>query len=119
MIEVIAREKTQAPPPWVVWESLNDHRLPVGRPWLHLLDDEILPRVLRATRPDLVVWSSLWPARRDDQIRFDIRSDGLSGSRVRWTLLADGAPPEASVRSHLRYRLNTLINGQLRASFDQ
>jgi hypothetical protein len=68
--------------------------------------------------PELVVWSSLWPARPDDEIRFDIRP-AECGSALRWTLSTPGDSPEQAVLGHLRHRLNFLINAQLRFSFGQ
>jgi hypothetical protein len=118
VIEVISRAKGQAPPPWVVWESLADPRLPTGRPWLFLVGDEVPPRILRAERPRLVVWSSLWPDRPDDEVRFDLGSDGGAGCVLRWTLLAAREAPGEERRGRMRYRLNTLINNNLRQSFD-
>jgi hypothetical protein len=117
MQELASRERTQAPPAWVVWEALADPEHPADRAWLDLAADEVAPRVLAASRPDLVVWSSLWPARPRDQVRFELRpADG--GCAVRWRLLTpDAAPPAEQVRQ-LRYRLNYLINGKLRETFD-
>lgn len=76
------------------------------------------PRILEAVEPGLVVWSSLWPARAEDRIRFDIRSAD-AGCSLRWTLLTPDEPPQSQVLNHLRHRLNFLINAQLRFSFGQ
>ncbi len=118
MEELASKERTQAPPAWVVWEALTDPGHSVRDAWLDLDDNEVVPEVLEASRPTLVVWSSLWPDRPGDQIRFELRpKDG--GCAVRWRLLTpDTAPPE-KVLKHLRHRLNFLINGKLRATFDQ
>ncbi|GAA3708281.1 hypothetical protein GCM10022224_087250 [Nonomuraea antimicrobica] len=118
MIELGSRERKQPPPAHVVWESLTDPRRPGGRPWLDLRPDEVEPRILHAVKPELVVWSSLWPGRPDDEIRFDIRP-AESGCALRWTLLTPEGIPEQAVIGHLRYRLNFLINAQLRFSFGQ
>lgn len=118
MEEIAGKERTQAPPAWVVWEALADSH-PLGRrAWLDLADDEVAPQVLEASRPTLVVWSSLWPARPRDQVRFELRpKDG--GCALRWRLLTPDAAPSAEVTRHLRHRLNYLINGKLRRTFGQ
>ncbi|GLX01369.1 hypothetical protein [Microtetraspora sp. NBRC 16547] len=118
MIELGSRERKQPPPPHIVWESLADPRRPGGRQWLDLHPDEVDPRILQAVKPELVVWSSLWPERPDDEIRFDIRP-AENGCALRWTLLTPGEVPEQAVIGHLRYRLNFLINAQLRFSYGQ
>lgn len=118
MFEVAGREKTQAPPPHIVWRSLVDPHEPGTRPWLQLRDDEVEPHVLVALEPELVVWSSIWPARADDRIRFDVRPhDG--GTALRWTLLAPVPEEDPEEVRRLRRRLNELINGSLRESYDQ
>ena len=48
-----------------------------------MADDEMEPTVVEATRPGLVVWSSLWPDRPNDRIRFTITDDGWEGSDPR------------------------------------
>ncbi|MEW9530900.1 SRPBCC domain-containing protein [Microbispora sp. NPDC049125] len=118
MIELGSRERNQPPPPHIVWESLADPRRPGGRQWLDLRPGEVEPRVLRAVEPELVVWSSLWPDRPGDEIRFDIRP-APNGCALRWTLLTPGEAPGQDVIGHLRHRLNFLINGRLRYSFGQ
>src|SRR5205807_8032621 len=111
------RERTQPPPPAVLWETLVEPRRPGGRQWLVLVEDEVEPKVLRAERPSLVVWSSLWSARRNDQIRFVITDDGGGGSSLKWGLETDDAPPSPAVLGRMRYRINFLINGEMRYSF--
>ncbi|MFD0884065.1 hypothetical protein ACFQ08_05785 [Streptosporangium algeriense] len=113
-----SRERTQPPPPRIVWESLVNPQRTGPRKWLELLPDEIGPRVLRSVEPELVVWSSLWPNRPGDEIRFDLRPVG-AGTSLRWTLLTPGEPPPHEVVSHMRYRLNFLINAQLRYTYGQ
>ncbi|NUW44540.1 hypothetical protein [Nonomuraea rhodomycinica] len=119
MIELGSRERRQPPPPRIVWESLTDPWRPGGRQWLDLKRDEVKPRILRAVEPELVVWSSLWPDRPDDEIRFDIRPTEDGGCSLRWTLLTPAEAPEQAVIGRLRHRLNFLINAQLRFSFGQ
>jgi hypothetical protein len=64
-----------------------------------------------------VLWSSLWPDRPEDTIRFRIERDGGSGSMLEWELRSDQPEPDAAVLGHLRRRLNELINRDLRESF--
>jgi hypothetical protein len=118
VISVISKGRGQAPPPWVIWEALADPLRPGARQWLALRDDEAAPQVIDAEKPSLVVWSSLWPARPRDEIRFDIDADG-PGSFLRWTLMTPDKPPDAEVNRQLRRRINYLINSELRDSFDQ
>lgn len=119
MIELGSRERKQPAPPKIVWRSLTEPHDPGARPWLDLLDDEVEPRVLDAEFPGLVVWSSLWPDRPDDVIRFELRPSEDGGSAVRWTLSTPGDEPDASKLGHLRRRLNVLINERLRLSYGQ
>ncbi|MFC6079841.1 SRPBCC family protein [Sphaerisporangium aureirubrum] len=118
MIELGARERKQAPPPRVVWECLTEPRRPGVRSWLELREGEIEPRIIEAVCPTLVVWSSLWPARPRDVIRFDLRDAG-DGCALRWTLLSPDEAPGDALLGHLRHRLNYLINARLRYSFGQ
>jgi hypothetical protein len=115
--EIASKERTQAPPAWVVWEALADPQQPGGDPWLDLDADEVAPQVLEASRPTLVVWSTLWPARPADQIRFELRPAG-GGCALRWRLLTPDPAPSPEVIRRLRHRLNFLINGELRSTFD-
>ncbi len=87
---------------------------------MELLDDEVEPQVIEAERPNLVVWSSLWPDRPQDRIRFDLRlaGDGY-GCALRWTLTTTDVAPSDSKRGHMRHRLNLLINERLRLSYGQ
>lgn len=103
-----------------MFDSLCDPLQGLDRPWLLLLPDEVGPRVLEQVHPTLVVWSTLWPSRPSDRIRFDLgRHSG--GSLLRWTLLCPirHPAPDASKLGHLRKRLNTLINEGLRLSYGQ
>lgn len=119
MIDAGSRMRGQAPSPAVVFEALSEPDRDPARPWLRLLDDEHRPRILRRERPNLVVWSSLWPKRPDARVRFDLASDGLQGTLLRWTLLLAEPLPDASLLGHLRKRLNELINANLRYTFGQ
>ncbi len=97
---------------------MTDPFRPGARQWLELRDDEVLPQVLEAVKPSLVVWSSLWPDRPDDRVRFDIEPAG-SECVLTWTLLTRSQPPDEDRVKALRYRLNVLINEKLRYSFGQ
>jgi hypothetical protein len=117
LTELARRSKTQAPPPWVVWEALRDPWRPDIREWFDTRPGEMTPAILHDQRPSLVVWSSIWPDQPQLQIRFDIEQSG-AGSLVTWTLLGPEGLGDADLQ-RFRYRLNQLINGQLRESFDQ
>lgn len=112
------RRKGQAPPPWVVWEALNDPFGSEDRPWFHVRPGECPPTVLRQARPSTVVWGSIWSDQPSLVIEFDIEPDG-SGSMVTWTLLGPEDLLEDEDIRQRRYRLDQLINGQLRETFDQ
>jgi hypothetical protein len=118
VLELGSRERGQPPPAAVVWDSLVNPSERPDRPWLDLLADEVEPRVLEAVRPHFVVWSSLWPSRPHERIRFDLRPAG-GGCALRWTLTTTADPPTKSMLGHMRYRLNVLINGRLRQSYGQ
>ncbi|MHB1596535.1 MAG: hypothetical protein ACYCO9_21355 [Streptosporangiaceae bacterium] len=109
------RSKTQTPPAWALYEALQD---PIAdqerREWLNLRDGELPPRVLQAVLPSRVIWTSLWPDRPDDQIRFDIEDQ-----RLTWTLLGEASDEDEERLDQLRHRLNVLINADLRSSFGQ
>ena len=78
-----------------------------------------MPTVLASDEPDVVTWSLLWPHRPNIRIRFELASDGASGTSLRWVLRADPPGPDASALGHLRKRVNELINGDLRHAFGQ
>jgi hypothetical protein len=113
-----SRERNLPAPPHIVWRSLADPLDAAARPWLHLLDDEVAPRVLVAEKPDLVVWSSLWPRRPDDVVRMELCPHS-GGTALRWTMTTDGEPPDDSATGHLRHRLNHLLWSDLRLSYGQ
>jgi hypothetical protein len=117
--QIGSRERTLPAPPRVVWRSLADPHEAGTRPWLHLLEDEVQPRVLAAEEPVLVVWSSLWPRRPDDVVRFDLLPAGDGGTAVRWTMTTDVEPPDESSTGHFRHRLNHLLWSDLRLSYGQ
>ncbi|MGY1832126.1 hypothetical protein ACI8AA_17085 [Geodermatophilus sp. SYSU D01180] len=120
MIEAGTGRRDQPAPPHVVFAVLTEPDRDPARPWLRLLDDEHPPAVLRAERPHLVVWSSLWPRRPDAQVRFDVLPrDPAHGTDLRWTLLVGEPLPDASLLGHLRKRINQLVTADLRYSFGQ
>jgi hypothetical protein len=112
------RERRLPPPPLVVWRSLFDPHQSGARPWLDLLDDERPPTIVLVEEPTLIVWSSLWPSRPRDLVRFDLRASGVE-TALRWTLTSPDEPPDASRTGHLRRRMNVLINERLRRSYGQ
>jgi len=71
-VELSRRAKSQAPPPWVVWEALCDPWRDEGREWFVVRPGEVAPTILDQERPCLVVWSSIWTDRPELQIRFDL-----------------------------------------------
>jgi hypothetical protein len=119
MIEVGSRMRNQPPPPRAVFEALAEPNRDPSRPWLELNDDEVWPKTVAADRPRLLVWSSLWTARPDARIRYDIEPDERGGTNLRWTVHVDEPQPDAGWVGHVRYRMNFLINAQLRYSFGQ
>jgi hypothetical protein len=118
LIEIGSRARRLPAPPSVVWESLVDVHRPGSRPWLILLSDEVEPRVLTAERLDLVVWSSLWPNRPNDQVHLGL-TDLNGETSLRFTLLTPDETPDQSRTGHLRKRLNHLLFADLRFSYGQ
>ena len=119
MIEVGTRRRNLPAPPHIVFQALTEpHRDPV-RPWLLLLDDETPPVLLALQKPSLVLWSSLWTKAPDARIRFDLPSDGASGTDLRWTLMVPEPAPDNARLGHFRKRINQLINANLRYGFGQ
>ncbi|MCZ4549668.1 hypothetical protein [Gordonia rubripertincta] len=90
-MEIIgSRARNQPAPPWALYEDLTNPNRQPKRQWLHLLEDEVAPKVIVAENPSRVVWSSLW-ARR----------------------------PDESFTGHMRKRIGTLINANLRYTYGQ
>ena len=83
MAEYGRRTRSMPAPPHVIWEDLVALKAEGVRAWVELLPDEVMPTVLHAEKPHLVVWSSLWPSRPDDVVVLD-------GGLAAWT--ADGRP---------------------------
>jgi hypothetical protein len=118
VIEYGSRTKRLPAPPHVVWEDLVA-RTSVGvRAWLVLREGEVMPEVVTSSRPDRVVWSSLWPERPGDLLEMTLASQGHE-TALRFSLLADGEPPEDDLRHRIRYRVNELLYHALRQSYDQ
>ena len=119
MIELGSKTHNLPAPPKVVWDSLvNPHRQG-ARPWLNLLSDEVEPKVLEAEEPRLLVWSSLWPSRPNDQVQFELSSVGADNTALKFTLLTPDEPPDQSKVGHLRKRPNHLLGADLRFSYGQ
>ena len=119
MIELGSRRRNQPAPPHIVFEALTQPNRDPARPWLLLLEDEQMPRILTADEPSLVVWSSLWPHRPTVRVRFGLDSDGTNGTALRWVLEGEPPEPDASAVGHMRKRLNELVNANLRYTFGQ
>jgi hypothetical protein len=120
VIEAGRRKRNQPAPPRACFEALTKPNRDPMRQWLKLADDEQPPTVIEAIEPDLVLWSSLWPARPDAVIRFDLPFDAeRQGTDLTWTLLVEEPEPDAPLLGHLRKRINVLINAELRYSFGQ
>ncbi|MCX2963152.1 hypothetical protein [Gordonia aquimaris] len=118
MDAIATRQRNQPAPPSVVFDDLVTPNRQPGRPWLHLLDDEIAPVVVESARPARVIWSSLWIKRPDAQIMFDL-SPGRGGTDLRWTLLVEPPGPDDRQFRHLCQRIGTLINANLRDTYGQ
>lgn len=114
MQAVATRQRTQPPPPWVVFEDLADPGRASQRPWLHLLDDETPPRILATQRPTLVVWSSIWAKRPDANIHL---TGSCSETALRWTLLVEPPAPDGPLFRHMCQRIGEVINAGLRYTY--
>ncbi len=102
----------------MVWESLVDPHRRGSRPWLVLVSDEVEPQVLQAEKPNLVMWSSLWPSRPADQVRFEL-SEVDGETSLRFTMLTPNDPPDEDRARDLRKRLSRLLFADLRYSYGQ
>jgi hypothetical protein len=119
-MEVLTRCRNQPAPPHVIFEALTDPERDPIRPWLFLEDGEQAPVVITSDPPGLLVWSSLWPGRPDILIRFELPRDASGyGTDLRWTLEMDEPVPDPEELRRLRRRINLLVNGNLRDTFDQ
>lgn len=118
MIEYGNRARDLPAPPNVVWLDLVEPRSGGVRPWLRLLDDELPPRVLESESPTRVVWSSLWATRPDDQIVLVLSPAG-AGTSLRFSLHANGDPPDESRTGHIRKRISHLLFADRRFTYGQ
>lgn len=118
LVELARRKKGQAPPPSVVWQAIQDPSGAGDRRWFDVGPGETLPVILGSSKPHTVTWSSVWLDEPKLRIEFQIDHD-RGGSMVTWTLVGPtDALDEEDVRRR-RHRLNELINGRLRETFDQ
>ena len=118
VIEYGNRARNLPAPPTVVWRDLVEPRSEGVRPWLRLLPDESPPRVIESETPTLVVWSSLWTSRPDDQIVLELSPED-GGTSLRFKLLGHGDPPDESKTGHIRRRINQLLFADLRYTYGQ
>ncbi|MGW0160987.1 hypothetical protein ACWDUN_16925 [Mycobacterium sp. NPDC003323] len=75
--------------------------------------------MIEQVRPNLVVWSSLWPIRPDLRIRFYLTDLPDRGADLRWTLLAEEPAPDPEFVRRVRHRIGELINASLRYTYGQ
>jgi hypothetical protein len=119
-VEAISRKRNQPAPPHVLYEALTQPNRDPSRPWLLLQEGELTPAIVKTEEPNLVVWSSLWSERPEATIRFELpRDDAGQGTDLRWTLELDEPLPDRTRLIEMRKRINLLINGNLRDTFDQ
>ncbi|WP_432504641.1 hypothetical protein [Kineococcus arenarius] len=111
------RSTLHAPPPHVLFDALAHPGQDPNRPWLLLHPDEQQPDVIAAEEPTSLTWSSLWPELPTARIRFGL-SDDPRGGRLTWTLLLHEPLSSAAEVRRLRYRIDQLVNGNLRDRFD-
>lgn len=119
VIAYAARANRLPAPPHIVWGSLTDPQAPGARPWLNLMDDEIEPAVLESAPTSMVVWSSPWPSRPNDQVLIELAAGGMSDTSVRFTLLSPDELPDEGEARRLRKRISYLLFADLRDSYDQ
>ena len=84
-----------------------------------LHEDEQRPEVVETVESALVVWSSIWPWRRDARIRFELSGSRRSSTTVCWILTVDDPVPDDEAILRMRTRVNELINANLRSTFGQ
>jgi hypothetical protein len=118
VIKIASKRRGQPAPPRIIAPMLLEPNKYPDRPWMILLPGEVWPTVLRVREPEYVVWSSLWSDFPEAEIEFDLVADRGGGTDLSWTLWLPEAPT-ADVVAGLRYRLNYLVNAQLRFEFSQ
>lgn len=118
MQEYGRRSQRLPAPPSAVWDSLANPQNPRARPWLNLVRDEVPPTVLESSRPERVVWSSLWPGRPRDLIVLEL-SDARGETRLEFSVSTPDDLPDQSTIGYLRKRINHLLFADLRFSYGQ
>lgn len=86
-----------------------------SREWLSLRSEEAQPRIL-AVSDESVVWSSLWPDRPNDEIRFEVAVKN-SECLLAWELFVDAPEPDDNEAQAMASRVNKIVNNDLRRSF--
>ncbi|MFT4083964.1 MAG: hypothetical protein QM638_15410 [Nocardioides sp.] len=119
MIEYGARTRPMPAPADIVFDDLASPRATGTRAWLLLLDDERPPTVIESDRPRHLVWSSLWTKRPEDRVVLDLTTGSRGDSRLGFTLLAAGDPPDEALTGHIRKRINQLLFAGLRSTYGQ
>jgi hypothetical protein len=116
MIPVASKRRGQPAPPFIIAPMLAEPNKYPTHPWMTLLAGEEWPTVLRARKPEYVLWSSLWPDFTGVEVQFELAATAGGGTDLRWTLLAPG-PLAVEAVAGVRHRINYLINAELRLSF--
>ncbi len=106
------------PPQHVLWADLMEPARTGSRVWLELRPGEVRPRVLESSEPELVVWSTLWEDRPEDQIRLDLRP-WRDETSLGFTLLSPEQIEDEVARRGLAYRINQLLYAELRYTYGQ
>ncbi|WP_432509366.1 hypothetical protein [Kineococcus auxinigenes] len=117
VMRAAGRSTLHAPPPHVLFGTLARPGQDSNRAWLRLHPDEQQPQVVAAEEPTSLTWSSLWPELPTARIRLELSGEA-GGGRLTWTLLLQDPLANASEVRRLRYRINQLVNGDLRDRFD-
>lgn len=110
---VVERRWKYAPPPQVIYEAIVDH---TGR-WLILQPGEEQPRIVKAHRPETVVFRP-WLGMGISSLEIRIAADG-QGSKVALLGYSGRAELEEEDWRQVRHRLGTLFGAGLREWVDE